>query len=342
MLFVVLLHYNDGKALTYADGLNLQVLYFLESMSICAVDGFILLSAYNLSNTNKRKLSKGIELYIQLVAVRMGWELIHVILGKSTISIKVLLGLFLPTNYYVTLYIALYYASPYLNIVIEKLKQRPKSWKPFLAICFGFLSIYPTLVDLFEEIIGREIMGLSTIGAWGSQQGFTLLNFILVYFVGGAIRCFEEQLDRIDFRKLLLLQLSIVVLIYLWSTMGDYLVLHGLRSAWCYHNPMVILEAIILIIIMKRINIRNQKAIMVINYVGKSTYTGYLIHAYILSLVSIQACVNKSVWLMLVSIFILEIITVMVSILVYSVWIKVTDPIFTGSIRKSMPFNYYF
>ena len=93
---------------------------------------------------------------------------------------------------------------------------------------------------------------------------------------------------------------------------------------------------------MKRINIRNQRAAMVANYVGKSTYTGYLIHAYILSLVNIQACVNYSVWFMLASIFIIEIITVMVSILVYSVWIKVTDPIFTGSIRKIMPFNYYF
>lgn len=37
-LGVVVLHYNDGRGLLYVSGFSKHVLYFLECISICAVD----------------------------------------------------------------------------------------------------------------------------------------------------------------------------------------------------------------------------------------------------------------------------------------------------------------
>lgn len=60
---VVVLHYNNvsmggGFAHVEAGSANQYVLYFSESIFICAVNLFVMVSAYFLCMTNKRKLIK--------------------------------------------------------------------------------------------------------------------------------------------------------------------------------------------------------------------------------------------------------------------------------------------
>lgn len=63
MIGVIVLHYNNseiGGALKYVqpDSLNEIILLALESMFICAVDVFVLITGYFLSNSRKRNLDK--------------------------------------------------------------------------------------------------------------------------------------------------------------------------------------------------------------------------------------------------------------------------------------------
>ena len=82
--------------------------------------------------------------------------------------------------------------------------------------------------------------GLSTIGAWGNQQGFNIVNFILLYCIG-AICKLNNIVDKWkSFKYLIPLLIGIVVMVFLWAYFEESITRFGMRSAWCYHNPLVI------------------------------------------------------------------------------------------------------
>lgn len=49
-------------------------------------------------------------------------------------------------------------------------------------------SLLPTLLDQFNALVGQELNGMSTIGLYGSQRGYCLANFMLLYIIGGYLR----------------------------------------------------------------------------------------------------------------------------------------------------------
>lgn len=65
---VILLHYNDGKAFKWVESntINQYLLFGIESLCICAVDLFMVISGYFLGTTQKRKAIKPVELILQI------------------------------------------------------------------------------------------------------------------------------------------------------------------------------------------------------------------------------------------------------------------------------------
>ena len=69
---VIILHYNNayaGGGFKYVDNnsINQYWLFLSETISICAVDLFILISAYFLSMNNKRDICKVFSLILQFI-----------------------------------------------------------------------------------------------------------------------------------------------------------------------------------------------------------------------------------------------------------------------------------
>lgn len=193
MLGVVIMHYNNplsGKALLYASGFNRIIILLLESVFIGAVNIFILIMGYHMYKNNKRPLNKPMSLLVQCIVFTLAINILRIVTGEIDLSLMRILRCFIPANYFVILYIALYFVSPYINAIVSSLNLRQA--KRMLIILISAFSIYPTLVDLLFEIIGREIMGLSTIGAWGSQYGYTIVNFSLMYVIGAIIRKYDD------------------------------------------------------------------------------------------------------------------------------------------------------
>lgn len=64
---VIILHYNGEYAFDVVEqtGINCWILCSLESVFICAVNVFVLITGYFLSCTEKRNLWKAIELVVQ-------------------------------------------------------------------------------------------------------------------------------------------------------------------------------------------------------------------------------------------------------------------------------------
>lgn len=281
---VILLHYNDGKALKWVEygTANQYILFIVESMCICAVDLFMVISGYFLSQTQKRTAIKPLELLFEVALVNAGFEICGKVMTGGSFSILGLIKAAIPTNYFVTLYIVVYILSPWINLLLTELDSQ--GLRRLLITALVLFSILPTLADLTEELVGKEIMGLNTVGAWGAQQGFTAVNFILCYMVGAYLHLNKEQMKKYKKRYLLFAYLFATSLIFVWSLVNEHTVTFGLRSAWEYCNPMIIFQAVSLFLFFKSFTFQN----VFINRMAKSVFTCYLVHGRLLRLLEIE------------------------------------------------------
>ena len=297
MMGVILLHYNDERAFVYVadNSISQYLLFFFESMAICAVDLFILISGYFLSCTQKRTVLKPFQLLLQVILFREAMYIVSVLLQKQDFLITKVVANLIPNNYFVILYCALYFISPYINIIFDRLA--PNQRRILMLTMIILFSLWTTGVDLFEEITGTEWMGLSTVTAWGSMQGFSIVNFALVYCIGCYIRKTEII---ISMRKRIILWLMTIALIFVWAVVTQHLTMFELRSAWVYHNPLVLFSAVLLFLIFRDIHIKSR----VINDLSAASFTCFLFHGYLLDHIGIQKAVESTALKMTGHIFI--------------------------------------
>ena len=56
-----------------------------------------------------------------------------------------------------------------------------------LVLILVLFTVWPTFFDLIQGVLGKELLGISTIGMYGSQYGYTIVNFVLMYIIGASI-----------------------------------------------------------------------------------------------------------------------------------------------------------
>lgn len=319
---VVLLHYNDGRAFEYVEpnSGNMYLLYFLESLCICSVDLFLLISGYFLSVSNKRNYIKPVELIVQTSVFNLlsyGWY----ILRGATVTISGLFLTIVPANYFVILYSCLYIISPYLNKIFRGFDA--KQWKHFMIVFLLLFAVYPIWVDFFKEITGRAWEGLSPISRTGNSGGFNIVNFCLLYAVGAYLR--YNRIPRFIHKHLLWLYISVITaLIFMWSLFNSTMELTELCSAWCYHNPLVILLAALLFCAFKDLKFKSYW----INELAGASFTCFLFQWYLLRVVNIQKYVTGDAIHMILHIVYTMVMAYMTSYIAYKIWGGMTNWIF--------------
>lgn len=292
ILGVIMLHYinaNMGGGLKYVveGSVNYYVLLFIVSINACAVNLFVLLTGYFMCENNTRVIRKPMELVIQVMLFSFALYILKCVVGNTAFGIKGMISSLIPTNYFVILYVVLYIISPYINIVINNLNA--KSLLCMVVVCVIALAVYPTLVDVFDVITNTTHNGLSSIGLYGSQSGYTIVNFILMYLIGALIK---KRDIKINIAIKIVAFIINGVIITIWSVFDQ-------QTAWEYCNPLVIIEAILLFLCFKDINIKNNK---VVNSISSSVFSVFLLHTFFLRYIKIEEAVNYSVPLMLVHI----------------------------------------
>lgn len=316
---VIIIHLHDqvGRYII-DDTFNYYFLIFLKSLAICSVDVFILISGYFLCTNNKRQLGKVVSLIFQITVFNVLLNLFHAIYSGSSISIISLFHSLLPVNYFIYLYVTLYLISPWMNIIIDSLS--PKQWKLFIIVSLLLFSIYPTLYDLSQELLNVEWWGMSTITAWGNFQGFNIVNFMLLYFIGAAIRkC--NIIDFLSSKKLLLIN---VLIIFLWAVICEHLSHHGMRSSWVYHNPMVIAESAILFSIFKKYSFSS----ICINRLAGACFTCYLINSNLMRIIKIeQLFTNITMFTFIIRLLICLVLIYVLSFIFYLGYAYISKPI---------------
>lgn len=312
---VIILHYNSGEmggGFRYVKegSINQYFLYITENLFICAVDLFILISAYFLSITKKRNFIKIVELIIQVIFFRCIFYVISIFVYGTNFSAKGALGCLLPQNYFVILYSVLYMLSPYINLLIEKLDK--KYFTKLLVMLLGIFSVWTIVVDFLENIKGEALNGLSTVGMYGSQYGFSIVNFILIYFVGAYIR-----INKINLKKKTMINLSILIFIFLFvSSIIEHKIGLVHTTTWNYNNPFVILFATLIFLLFKDIRLKNK----IINELARGTFTCFLFHGYFITKLHIENVVNDSIFTLIIHQICVAIFLYLISYIVYKIY----------------------
>ena len=281
MLGVIILHYNNrdiGGAFLYTQDLSLNhaILLMFESISVCAVDLFIMISGYFLVEKNERNFLKVFQLVFQVSVFKVIIYLAREGLGRGGLTLKGIIGSLIPNNYFVILYCVLFVLSPLINFSIAKVSKRYQV-KTFVLLILIF-CICPSVVDVMNFISSNNWNGLSTIGLYGSQWGYTIVNFFLMYCIGAFIR--NVDISRIKLSTSVLLQFFVIVMITLVAGLFDE------NIAWSYCSPLVVFEASLFMIIFLKIDIGSIK---IINSLSKACFTCFLTHTVFLKFAGIRS-----------------------------------------------------
>lgn len=306
---VVILHFNyfpgGGGAVENATGITFYFLFFLESLCICAVNVFILLSGFFNCNSKKIRAGKLLEIYLQTVLISFVINSVHCIVHHD-LDIKLLLVSFIPVNYFVVLYIALMILAPYINKLMNSLSEKNLTRLTFFV--FLLFSVYSTGVDVLKEVTGSPWEGLSSIGLNGSMNGYSIVNFIMLYIIGAWLRK-TEPMKRAGALSLIGILIGSILVIMLWR--------HFLPgTAWSYNNPVIILEACIIFLIFGRIKLSSALIVKI----APATFSCFLIQGKILELLHQKILSADSFFGTLLLLAIITIGIYLISILVMEIW----------------------
>lgn len=321
MAGVIILHYNNGQiggGLKFAreGSIHQYMFYLTENLFAGAVDLFVMISAYFLCTTKKRKTIKVFELIFQVVLFQEAFYLARIFLVKEQVfTIKSFIGNLLPINYFVILYSALYLISPYVNTLIHSLSK--KNFQKLLITVLIVFSVWTIFVDALENAQGIPLNGLSTVGMYGSQKGYSIVNFILVYFVGAYIRIHGINMKN---RQLIWSGIGILAVNYIWS-MGEHSLGLSSISAWNYNNPLIILFAAIVLVLFSRVHFYNKG----INELAKGAFTCFLFHGTFMTHLGIEKAVASNVFLMLLHQILVAVVLYLTSYMVYKIYTLCTS-----------------
>lgn len=253
----------------------------------------------------------------------IGIFLLRSLINSESISVKGVIGSLIPVNYFVILYVTLYMISPFINIMLQNLTAQ--QFRCLLGLALVLFSVYPTLVDVLSEITGREWNGLSTIGMYGSQWGYSIINFILMYMVGAYLRLSDTDIKKWNTAKIAAVWLAVVIVMTVWARINDYIGYDTERSAWEYCNPLVIASAVLTFLLFLRLKIGVNK---VINRMAEGVFSIFLLHGVFIPHIGIEKAVTGNMFLMILHIFISALLICLLCWCAHVVYKGISGPIF--------------
>ena len=268
MLMIVIFHiakHGDivGQYKYIPLSINKTWIYILRAFGKLGVNIFVLISGYFLISKTKIKISRIIKLWLQIAFYCIGIYLLFVILGKEPFHIRRFLVTLIPIAsgewWFATSYFILYLFSPFINTFLTKLTKT--NYKKLLIFTTIIWCVIPTFI--------YTDMGCSN-----------LLWFIYLYSVAGYIKLYKDDM-KVNKGKyvlivlgMLLVSLSICLGVSYLRASHPSLDKYVFRMYEMQSIPEVVM-ALLIFLIFKDINIKNNK---LINIISSTTFGIYLIH----------------------------------------------------------------
>lgn len=206
-----------------------------------------------------------------------------------SMSLKNVIYRLLPNSYFAILYIGVYLLSPYINKLMKSFDS--KALKGFVFTVFALVSLIPYSVDLLESITKTTFQGLSTVSMYGSDKGYTLVNFAMMYIIGAYLRL-------TDTHKKAGIGIWAILMVFHWLLIFSLAIVFRkvnltIDLAWSYCNPVVVFSAVFTFLTFSRLKI-SDKCGGLITKVASASFTVYLMNATLLRMIDIKTYVEMS------------------------------------------------
>ena len=228
---------------------------FIQSLSICCVNVFVLISGY----FGIRPKLKSLAAFIYQIL--FFFILIYVcclILGVSRFNLTGILQCLCltPANWFVKAYLILFIIAPVLNAFVD-LRNRILHRNILIAF-FLIQTVYGCLhaANFFDN-------------------GYGPLSFIGLYLLGRYISIYNPRVSTFKGRYYLLAYLSCAILLTLLSI----IVIEADKNCdpilFTYINPIVIVESLALLLYFSKLQFKSKA----VNWIASSAFAVYLFHA---------------------------------------------------------------
>ena len=266
MINIIILHINlfSGQLALSDKDKNYKVIWRLEIMCYWAVNAFGLISG--IVGYKKYKFSNLIYIWIQASFHSFFFSLYLFIINKIKIKLLILslFPILLIRNWYVNAYFCMYLFVPFINYGITNLDR--KTYKGIILFFFLFFSIYHIFSNLLINNSNYHFL----------NNGYSTLWLIILYISGGYFGKYFTNLNT----KLNLKALIIWIFIFFISTFISFESFFVFKTQIFinYLSPTIIFQAISLVILFSKLDIRYIWIIKIISFFTPLTFNVTLIH----------------------------------------------------------------
>ena len=306
---------------------NFLFLTALNSLCACAVNCFFLITGWFCAKKNNVNIRKPVHILFVFCAYKFLTYNLSVLLGFKAFDSVRFLGSFLPNSYFALMYASVLMLSPFVNLLISKL--RFSDFRKLIVLLCCLFSLYPSAADFLCARLGIGYMGMSNISIHGNDWGYTFVNFMFLYLLGAFLRLAKENNSIVIFH-----QKRMNLFIYLLASALIFLSTFVNPHATNYCNPFVILQSIGIFLFFSNLSFHND----VINWMSQSVWGVYVIHMGILwfwSFFSIQQYVQKSILFVAGNVFVVTVSVFTFSVLLEKIYNLILFPVrkFANGIR---------
>ncbi len=232
-------------------GINYHFYHLMESVCICGVNVFVMITGFFSVRQNNLKINKILSLLIDVIIWGTIGYLFMITIGQENPSIKDYIKIIIPYlwggRWFVSSYIILLLLIPYLNKCILSINRQSHEILIFILVLL--FSLWPSFLP------GPPI----------DNFGYGFTHFILLYVISTYIRLYVSSLPS---KKIcIILFIVSTVIVYFSSIMG-------IGCAYAYNYIFVIIQAISIILYFSQIHFQSSK----INILASCAFGVFLIH----------------------------------------------------------------
>lgn len=269
MFLIVVFHViQHGRLIENFSYPYLEIIFnIIKSLTLVAVNSYIIMTGYFQSKLHFR-IKKFLIILFQFFFYKTIIFLILGCLNIVPITKEFILSYYNPKEleyWFIFYYLILYLLSNFLNSIIRQLNL--KMYTILIIILFFVFSIIPILSN------GKII----------ENTGFTLQQFVFLYFIGGYIRIRKEKQkknnNKVSYLSLftyIIISIIIVIIYYtaLNSNINNITIKGIINYSFYYSNPLVLIQTISYFIFFSTLKINNKT----INNIARYILGVYLIH----------------------------------------------------------------
>ena len=273
MIMVVALHYWGKSGFldrVPASDPGFYVGWFSESLCICAVNCFVLLTGYFMSE-KKFKLSRIIRIWLQVLEYSVILYLVSILTGLNTFSGLDLAKAFFPisneTYWFATKYLILLVISPFLNLLMDNCDK--KRMGILFVSSFILFSVMPSV------FYWKDYLNIA--------RGYSVLWFVCLYIFGAYVKRFGIPLFKSKGGCFLGFFLSVFVIFAARAVFGLINCYRGSEIPYAkvlynYNFVFTFLSALFLFGFFMHLSVKNEAAKKVIFFLSPASFGVYLLH----------------------------------------------------------------